>query len=991
MEKIRSPHPRSRYIGTSSLPKGEGGRNALLLIVLLMLFATGSICAQEDETYSDDDTASVITNENYLRNPGWYLRNIDSSKIPTGILIDRVNSRKDFGLFNGKNRVKTCDYASWRKIYRLLKRSTNDTSVFPYLDNHLRYSKYLMRYEKTYPIGLINIKYNKIRRKALQNSMATETNNDLVIEQYDSSLFATKRLIIANTFQHRVHGDNVKFLIDSTFYFTNIKNEKIIKIEVNFDNGTGWQEITWNIPIDVKFISNTSHILVKMRLTIGRNDTSESRKYYAHFTVFRSGSDLVPEVSKINKSKLKSAPIPDDGMNYYPPGSATTMIICLPIPGATTTQCYGMKLFDFGSKIEYCILFGNNNTSGKLRKPIIICDGFDPGDNRNYFSTNVEDPTGDLLSDDYRGLYELMTGDKSAWSKDPGANLINELISSGYDIVFVNWTDGTGDIPNNAEYLRQFLNEIINSPTYRDNQTEEIILIGPSMAGLITRYCLTTMENADPYEEHHVKLWFAFDSPQEGAYIPIGLQFNMLNLFNRLDELDQWAPSMFVHDSKMKLKSKLNILQTSAAKQMLIIHLNCLGSDEDEICANYSKNNPGVFGTIVEKSSFYNKLSNKYPLHCKNIAISNGGMTKLYDDNKKQITNFKISPTFDMEAQKCENSTTANMFFWGPGGPQMIDELYAKDQIGYENAPGGFYSALYDFNQNDGNDSKPNHNIDLYPEYAKACFMPTVSTFGIKPTRANIYKTWNQISAYNETAFDEIHGMSDYGNEEHCRVSDKTSNWLQNIVLIRERLNIHKPYLRQITLFSETESKACLYTANNDVTFGGTLGNRFVFTFNSTADVKITAGNSIKFKPGVFLVRGAKLWAKTGTVSNGSQKSAIVPNRPSVTYLTPSPYNGKIYDYSEKSIPKDLGTSVTNHTITVYPNPSRAYVTLKFTGGYSGIASFKVRNIYGQIVLNDFISIEGEQTVNITSLPNGLYFFNVSLTDTLVSGKFIKK
>jgi hypothetical protein len=1020
--KIREAPPRPS-------PKGEGRRIALVLVVLLLLLATGSLCAQEDETYTDDDTASVVTNENYLKNPGWYLRNIDSSKIPTGILIDRVKFRKDIGLFNGNSRVKTCEYASWRKIYQILKGSANDTSVFPYLDNHLRYSKYLMRYEKTYPIGLINIKYNKIKRKALQNALATETNNDLVIEQYDSSLFATKRLIIANTFQHRVHGDNVKFLLDSAFYFSNIKNEKIIKIEVNFDNGTGWQEILWNIPFDVKFNSVTSYLLVKIRLTVSRKAPSEIRKYYAHFTVFRSGSDLVPEVSKNNTSRLKSAPIPDEGMMYFPPGTVTTMQICLPVPLAGT-KCYDIRILDSGSKIEYCILYGQGNTSGKLRRPIIICDGFDPNDNRDYFSNYVENPTGDPKSDDDRGLYELMTGDRSAWtnSSDPGANLISELLAGRYDIVFVNWTDGTGDIPINADNLRRFLKEVVNSPLYRDNYTEENILVGPSMAGIISRYCLTTMEQANPPEEHHVKLWFAFDSPQEGAYIPIGLQVSMYLLKSQLDDIDGWAlASGSVHESKKKLMAKLDILNSEAAKQMLIYHYSTMGTDEYNLANNYQ---PVILGMTSPVG--YNPLKSfnytlygplrslGYPKYSKNIAITNGAKALLYNGGEDlKITQFElyankgpvyINLHFNGYALKNLNrnlitfydannpnisytyDTEGVAFYEGVAQPSWDvmarRSLYAGRTIAFDNAPGGYHTAIYDFNQNDGNNSKPLKN----DYFSKVCFMPTVSAFGIVPTQANIYKTWDQINV-SETPFDELYGMQDYGNEEHCRVSYRTSIWLQNHLSV-DRSDIQKPYPRT-NVYTETETNACLYASTNNVTFGGVPGSRFVFKAKSAndpnkpgADVNIMALKSIKFLPGTSCEKGAKLHAKMGILS--VLKSGIIKNRPKVNYLSPSPFVDKVFDYSENNQLRELNTGVVNNTIFIYPNPANDFITLKFVGKYSGYAKIQIRNTFGQVVLNSFILPEGEKALNVVQLPKGLYFLDVSTNSTGSFFKFVK-
>jgi hypothetical protein len=55
-----------------------------------------------------------------------------------------------------------------------------------------------------------------------------------------------------------------------------------------------------------------------------------------------------------------------------------------------------------------------------------------------------------------------MNGTKSGWSQDPGATLVSDLQAKGYDIIFVNWLDGAGDITTNAGHLRGFLNDVVN-------------------------------------------------------------------------------------------------------------------------------------------------------------------------------------------------------------------------------------------------------------------------------------------------------------------------------------------------------------------------------------------------------------------------------------------------------------------------------------------------------------------------------------------------
>ena len=106
-------------------------KNTILLVFLMMLLPISKLIAQDAETYFDEDTVSCITAYKYIINPTGYLKYIDSTKIPNGILIDRTIFRSDIGLFNGKSKVKTCDYYIWKRLYNSLKYSYNDTGYFP--------------------------------------------------------------------------------------------------------------------------------------------------------------------------------------------------------------------------------------------------------------------------------------------------------------------------------------------------------------------------------------------------------------------------------------------------------------------------------------------------------------------------------------------------------------------------------------------------------------------------------------------------------------------------------------------------------------------------------------------------------------------------------------------------------------------------------------------------------------------------------------------
>lgn len=176
---------------------------------------------------------------------------------------------------------------------------------------------------------------------------------------------------------------------------------------------------------------------------------------------------------------------------------------------------------------------------GVLDKPIIVLDGFDPGDSR-----------------DIGGLYNILSFD--------GENLADILRDEGFDIVILNapqyTTDGK-DIDGGADYIQRnamVLVELIELLNDQKVGEEELVILGPSMGGLIARYALAYMEQntLDP----ETRLYISFDSPHLGANIPISLQY----LINYL------AESVGDPDAQAIVEQ---VLKSPAAKEMLIDHV----------------------------------------------------------------------------------------------------------------------------------------------------------------------------------------------------------------------------------------------------------------------------------------------------------------------------------------------------------------------------------------------------------------------------------
>ncbi|NIJ53074.1 T9SS type A sorting domain-containing protein [Dyadobacter arcticus] len=123
-----------------------------------------------------------------------------------------------------------------------------------------------------------------------------------------------------------------------------------------------------------------------------------------------------------------------------------------------------------------------------FNKPIIIAEGFDMGQN----------VTLDAIEANYRIP-------------------LSQYLTEGYDLVLLDYTDARTAIEDNAQVLKALIQQV-NQMKIGNDQS---VVIGESMSGLVARWALRQMENEGI--AHHVKLMICYDTPHQGANVPVGL------------------------------------------------------------------------------------------------------------------------------------------------------------------------------------------------------------------------------------------------------------------------------------------------------------------------------------------------------------------------------------------------------------------------------------------------------------------------------------
>ncbi|MCC5917036.1 MAG: hypothetical protein JJU02_06880, partial [Cryomorphaceae bacterium] len=169
----------------------------------------------------------------------------------------------------------------------------------------------------------------------------------------------------------------------------------------------------------------------------------------------------------------------------------------------------------------------NDLSGGSLKKPVIIVENFEMERNVDNINSqgagNISSATrtyGVVGWNSFSsGSVPVLTGLDNPLSR--GKTLIDSLLSSGYDIVFVDFKTSRAKVRQNANFLMKIIQHV-NVELRNNNSDEEIAILGMGTGGVVARVALREMELQSCC--HNTRMFTSFDSPHRGLNIPLGLQ-----------------------------------------------------------------------------------------------------------------------------------------------------------------------------------------------------------------------------------------------------------------------------------------------------------------------------------------------------------------------------------------------------------------------------------------------------------------------------------
>lgn len=549
---------------------------------------------------------------------------------------------------------------------------------------------------------------------------------------------------------------NVNYYFGAEYWLQN-GNKTISTLQVDFGDGSGYQTVAIDATIAVSY-------------------SFAGVKYVKSLITYSDASTLITySAIKVN-----------GGSGLLLNGSVTPMSNCSMVdklPRITTTetfQGYTETSAKYGVGDVTVFYHTNNGCDEVIRKPVIVVDGFDPGSERIPIDPLRE-----------KSIYAQLEYNNGA------NNMGDDLRAQGYDVIILDFPKysvytlgipgfprprpyyqyidgGTDYIERNALVLKQLIRNM-NLKLQQIGSSEKLVVVGPSMGGLIARYALAKMEQAS--EPHNTRLFVSFDSPHMGANIPLGDQL-YIDFYARRG----------IESAKISRDEKL---ASTAAKQMLRMHY--LSSQQGNSFSTYGA--PGF------RNRFQTELDNTgWPQFTRNIAVINGRIDGGLDYSSCGIaleSNTKLTIGKHIPWLPASSATVKLMPTSGTDFCKIFDGKYIFKHSFYrikttdlsianiDTAPGGLFDTQNIIRMEGAGSMSLGVGLysftSFYVPIPTHSFIPTISslalTNGLTRNLTENLSNTNLVTT-GETPFQTYYAPNN--NEAHVSLSACSAAWVTN-------------------------------------------------------------------------------------------------------------------------------------------------------------------------------------------------------------------
>ena len=418
---------------------------------------------------------NVDNNWKNLINPAF--QNLDKTRISSGMLLDYAMEFTNVTAYNGALTDSTfIDINVMGDIYKTLFMSkvVADTVHTPLFDRYA-YNWAKARFKATkdstsvYVLSGLLYEYQQFNTSALAQNKITISANQY-FDKYTNGAwqnpYETKRTFALTTPIQHSNSKNVSFKLPNSLFLSNIDSQ-IASIQIDADNGLGYQNFPFDTALQLQFFENKVHNIT-YKITLTNNQVLYCRSKFK-----------IDDPTILNVAQRGGIVVNNERVYVYEDGNFfnAAWLTIRRIPGNT-----------------------------QITRPIIIAEGLDTG---NF--TAPEEFGGERTMANF-------INDVNASQSNNFENLLIRNNTQQYDLIYIDWVRGMADMRANSLVLEEVI-KWVNAQKVISGSTQPNVLLGQSMGGVIGRYTLARMEKEG--KTHNVRLFISHDSPMQGANVPL--------------------------------------------------------------------------------------------------------------------------------------------------------------------------------------------------------------------------------------------------------------------------------------------------------------------------------------------------------------------------------------------------------------------------------------------------------------------------------------
>ncbi len=433
---------------------------------------------------------------------------VDKTQVPTPYLEEYGFRFAPLRLFAGALQDSNRTTATlWRQLYAtVLSGNINGANALPLLPALNTALQTQVAASAAIPLLVQRLDYATLRPDAISAGLLTGQNEQLYdVPGRAQSPYRVRTLFAAAPARNSVPTGDVSFIFTQALYVQQ-GGGSLHSFSLDFGDGRGYLPANWAEPVSASYTTAGTK-RVKVRVTYTNSIFEPAAKDGSGSKVGPPPTGYVSYESHFDLEVLEAAPV-GGAARYTTDSLARTFF-----PAVMGVHSGGKVYVRFG---------GAPGSRTQITKPLIVVEGYDP----SSIAPEVQDNYSIQSFLNAIAARPFNTGRTLFNSLEDYNPVTDSYGVNGYDIIFIDFNNGTDDIRRNAALFEEVVRWVNQVKAGGITGGQRNVVLGISMGGLVARYGLAEMVKNPQVANNnpHTRLLLTHDAPHRGANTPLGLQ-----------------------------------------------------------------------------------------------------------------------------------------------------------------------------------------------------------------------------------------------------------------------------------------------------------------------------------------------------------------------------------------------------------------------------------------------------------------------------------